>query len=1071
MNKKLTKLLIAVLMLVVFSAYAFADGVQKDKKNVPSNIKGSPKSALLNNNQISTWFYNNGISDNNSLGNSGFVYPRGSNKAAFYLTGFVWGGKIDGVVHVGGSTYQSGLLPGAIKNGKPEDPNAENVRIYRVRRDYRTGSLAMEIRDGEGTENQVRAQYEKDWMEWPAIDGAPYEDLNGDGKYDPSTDIPGVPGADQTIWFVNNDFDTTTVKALYGSLPMGLECQTTIWNYCVAGPLGNMIFRKYKMINKGKDNITDMYASVWSDPDLGDANDDLAGCDSTLNLGYCYNAGSIDAIYGSNPPAAGFSIVQGPVVEGNISDTALVDGHKVSGKKNLPMTSFYYLVNQSNTYADPAIGVDYLRGTLRLYNLMQGKMSTTGELFPLPPSLGPGTTKFPLSGDPVLHTGYLDGEIFPKGDRRFGISSGPFMLASGDAQEVIIAQVAAGGPGSGLNNINAITLLKNYVKAALGNSDNEVTPKPVTTSPKVKVAELDKEIILDWGSDAIQVEATEGYNNKGFTFEGYNVYQLPSPMATRSQAKRIAVYDRIDDVKYILGDVVDPETGVILKAVQQAGNDTGIKRTIKIDRDYLTNQPLENGKEYYFAVTSYSYNPDPEALISNLEDPISIIKVTPQAPAAGEKYYVNYGDTVAVTRVSGRSDGKVVALVVNPKAITGHSYQVSFNNKSVFEGTRWKVTDLTTNQIKISDQVNQTGDEAYLTVDGLLIKVFGVPLLMKSHDINDNPATPENTWGWKVLKGQLRFTWEGADGYWLEGFEGAMGAGTLWGTPLTQLKDIKLVLAATDTLGNPLNPDDPNVSYAYRYLRNAYLEAAKPEFAQFIVNKESGYPYQDFKKTLPLAAYDMEDPLNPKRLAVGFLENNVAAGLVDGKYWPPISTSANKIDNYSTTAPREWLFVFDVPYSTTPDPLLQENRLSFGELPVIISSLANRNSKSWPGGDELGIYVNHLNAENDLFNIRTDYLLTSVETEAIPTSYEMSQNYPNPFNPVTTIRYSIPEASKVELKVYDILGREVMTLVNKDQNRGSYSVQFDAGKLSSGIYIYRISAKNFTKTSKMVLLK
>jgi Secretion system C-terminal sorting domain len=89
----------------------------------------------------------------------------------------------------------------------------------------------------------------------------------------------------------------------------------------------------------------------------------------------------------------------------------------------------------------------------------------------------------------------------------------------------------------------------------------------------------------------------------------------------------------------------------------------------------------------------------------------------------------------------------------------------------------------------------------------------------------------------------------------------------------------------------------------------------------------------------------------------------------------------------------------------------------------------------------------------------------------IPAVYSLSQNYPNPFNPTTNIKYSITKESQVTLKVFDILGREVESLVNQKQAAGSYEVYFNASKLSSGIYIYRITAGDFVQSMKMILIK
>lgn len=93
------------------------------------------------------------------------------------------------------------------------------------------------------------------------------------------------------------------------------------------------------------------------------------------------------------------------------------------------------------------------------------------------------------------------------------------------------------------------------------------------------------------------------------------------------------------------------------------------------------------------------------------------------------------------------------------------------------------------------------------------------------------------------------------------------------------------------------------------------------------------------------------------------------------------------------------------------------------------------------------------------------------EHERIPIHYELSQNYPNPFNPSTKISYSIPNSGKVMLVIYDVLGREVKTLVNQEQNAGKYTIDFNAERLSSGVYFYRLSADKFSETRKLLLLR
>jgi len=89
----------------------------------------------------------------------------------------------------------------------------------------------------------------------------------------------------------------------------------------------------------------------------------------------------------------------------------------------------------------------------------------------------------------------------------------------------------------------------------------------------------------------------------------------------------------------------------------------------------------------------------------------------------------------------------------------------------------------------------------------------------------------------------------------------------------------------------------------------------------------------------------------------------------------------------------------------------------------------------------------------------------------LPNDYSVSQNYPNPFNPITTINYSIPKSGLVTIKVYDVLGAEVTSLVNEYKPVGSYQVTFNAEKLSSGVYFYQLKTDLFVKTKKLILMK
>jgi len=161
----------------------------------------------------------------------------------------------------------------------------------------------------------------------------------------------------------------------------------------------------------------------------------------------------------------------------------------------------------------------------------------------------------------------------------------------------------------------------------------------------------------------------------------------------------------------------------------------------------------------------------------------------------------------------------------------------------------------------------------------------------------------------------------------------------------------------------------------------------------------------------------------------------------------------------------------------------------FGSSPVITKSLRNALLSddfdfNWDIAYGLGEVKRHY---DDTFvyaigfqNILTYAKINGVEygtrsgislSEELPTKALLFQNYPNPFNPTTKINYSIPKSGFVTIKVYDVLGREVSILVNENKPVGNYSVQFNAGKLVSGVYFYRMEAGTFKQTKKLSLLR
>ncbi len=1024
---------------------------------------GAPARTQFNINTISTTLWDDGMMDFDGTSKSAFVYPAGSGKTAIYSSNLVWAAMYgDTAVRAGGGMYWSGMQPGKILPGFiPQDVNDPSVRIYRVRSDIppeKTNvDISAEVRDGEGSESSILNQYWKDWNEWPWQDGAPYEDRNQNGTYEPAEDVPGVTGADQTIWFVANDLSVANMIDLFGSPPMGIEMHVTVWGYARSGALGHSQFRRYLLINKSSAVFDSMYVSQWVDPDLGTTYDDYVGCDTSRSLGYLYNAKEIDARYAPlPPPVVGVDFLQGPIVDGSPSDEAIFKGNRVKGKKNLPMTAFYYFTN-GTAFTDPPYWRGDYDATLQIYNFLQGRVGGTGDPFLDNNGIA---TPFVLAGDPVTRTGWIDGIILPPGDRRLGTSTGPFSMAPGDTQEIVIGVIAAGAE-SGVDRLSAITLMRYYddqVQAAYDRFFQVQGPPP---SPRVQASEFDQEILVRWDQDTAAVSATENSNNRGYAFQGYNVYQFPTQTPSMSEARRLATFDVVDGVRKVWDRVFDASSGSVIQIPVQFGDDTGIKRFFTATQDVFTGRPLLNDSKYYFGITAYSFNPDPNVLPSQVETPVTLVTVIPQSPQPGTRYGALPGDTlqqVVQSPLPGipLSDGSVQTLVIDPKNLTGHRYAVRFD--TLQGAVQWSLRDETAAIMKLEHQTDQSGEPLKWLVDGLQLSVLDSPPGMR---------------GYSIPGGARQLTWENAD-YGLDGFGGAMGIGCLtWPFGPTnqapyQARSVLLVLAATDTNG-VFDPADTTVSYGYRYMRSSLAAPAKPEFAPFITRPGAGYAFQAFEKNVPLAAYDI-DASPPQRLAVGFLENNVAGGLVNGRYWPG---DYNLYENTGTSGPREWLFIFNTPYAESPNPALQVNLVTT-PVPLMWWSTANRKGNvAFQPGDQLLVSAYHPNGPGHVFEFTVPGNITA-NTDLAKADVSMVNVFPNPYygaNPQETNRYyrfvtftHLPQ--KATIRIFNLAGVMVRKLNKDDATQFlKWDLQNDSGyPVGSGLYLAHVEMPDLGKT-------
>jgi len=1021
----------------------------KDSDRKLSKTNETVNYSFFDVNNISTYIYNNGEADTKPDGNSGFVFPKGTNKRAVYTSGLVWGGKINNEVRVGGSTYRSGLLPGKISpDGTAQDYILPSVRVFRVRPDYKTAELFPDLNPEKGTEEEIRNQYELDWNEWPANDGAPFNDIDNNGIYNPQIDIPGIIGADQTLWFIANDLDPNVTKELYGSLPMGIEMQVTVWGYTDRGIYNNMLFKKYKLINKSNTPIDSMYISIWSDPDLGDASDDFVGCDTLLNLAYVYNGNINDATYGLTPPAVGFALLQGP---------------RADNDEILNMTSFHNINKHGDdNFHEPNLG-EY-EGSLKYYNFMQGRIGN-GEIFPIPDVFGGGSTKFPFSGDPNNGTGFIEGVVTTPRDRRMAIGSGPFTLAVGDTQEIVFAEIAA----QGKDNLNSLQLLKYYVKQIPNNLDDikdiEKFHTPIPPQPDFSIKENIHTNDISFSlknSDEI-----ENFNSNGYTFQGYNIYQLSTDIFDEYFDRiqgiiKIATYDISDGITEIYGQTIDTKTGEIITELVQAGADSGVNELFSFNYDYVTNTPLIKGKRYTYAVTAYYYNPSSGNFQNTLESLLIGKSLTFKYSFGG----VAYGDTLFVENNLGTdSEILVEPLVVNPEELTDHTYHVSiYNNEHT---AYWNLTDLTLNKMVVKDQPVSNHynfhsnamlnlNEKEPIIDGMLILVSrknralgnfkqdGISVIKYN---NENLITPYDFYG---------FGWS---------YQHLFSINSISYSVEDLYVDAKYLLPYDYELRFT-----DNDNYAIDYWDNNKIISVP--FELWNIGIDTHEDSIDDIRMIPFVKMQKDTSYwstNSARQIFGMPLENLGIPASDWIYWmkPDIENGG-----YTEFAKICKSVGIGGEYDTTMDNSTQGFYTDFqGGFNYVMGNMVivDDDNDGNPPPAETIIRFSTLDPVSETNN----YTFTSEKQipTALPYTYEIFQNYPNPFNPNTTIRFSIAESGPVKLTVYNLLGQKVKELVNRKMQTGEYEVSFYGDNLASGIYFYQISTEQFVKARKMILLK
>ncbi|MBI3235975.1 MAG: hypothetical protein HYZ42_18400 [Bacteroidetes bacterium] len=489
---------------------------------------------------------------------------------------------------------------------------------------------------------------------------APFVDVDNDGLYSPANgDYPDIPG-DQALWFVYNDRGNIHTETQ--GVPIGLELQTTAFAFATNDEINNMTFYTTKVINRGEP-VEQVYFGQWIDPDLGNYSDDYVGCDTTRQLGYCYNADDDDEGilgYGKNPPTVGLDFFKGPVGD--------------SGTE-LGMSYFVYYNNDFTNIGNPfrpSHFYNFLKGLWHDGSPMTYGGNGTG---------GSTVTHYMFPGDPVTNSGWTEKTAGnQKGDRRFIQSSGPFTLKTGAVNEVTVGAVwARSSAGGATGSLNLLRLADDKAQT-LFNNKFKIFDGP--SAPDLALKELNNEIVITLEN----TNEIEKYDQKlknplagiqpdsfNYKFQGYMIYQLKDggvsngELDNTERARLVAQYDLKDNTIQLVNKAYDPIVNQYVPVSKVIGGNEGIKHTLTLKEDLFASgdKKLINYKTYYYLIISYanivndlsSISPDQFLAGRKNVRTYSAIPHNSKMNLGGTEINSSYGSGPKITQLSGMGNG------------------------------------------------------------------------------------------------------------------------------------------------------------------------------------------------------------------------------------------------------------------------------------------------------------------------------------------------------------------------------------------------------------------------------
>ena len=1061
MNPGNVRLTILFQLILLFSAISFAqDFVKKNLSKTSSNDFNQK----IDINNIEMWVSNDGIHANDpSRGGSGFYWPKNSPNSALYSDGFALVGKVkllNGTTELRaiGGLYRAGLQAGKILNSGTfqnniyispvaDEPLKSENRVYKIQKNWEL------LPDSDP--NKVSLQ--KDYVEWPKDQGAP---VDNNGK-------PLFLG-DQTLYYVSNDLSSTRTNLSFGSNPIGLEMQTTIWAY-KSFAFEDVIFVQRKFINKSGLQLDSMYFSIYSDPDIGNAGDDLSGCDSLLELIFGYHYGlQPDAEYGYQAPSFGYIFLETPLKPNSaIGDTAVIGGIKVTGKANIGMTAVFGLLKSWDDINDlPIANSNAARYAFNYSQAMtqSGKQQLNNLGQPV---------KFAFGGNPITGQGDVFYKHFKGGDIRLFGTTGPFKFQPGDTQTIVYALLIA----KGLSNVGGVDELKQLAKS-VKSFYPEMILLPDSIKIQTTVSNTGKQKLIG----SFYYPSIASPQNVFIEFIPTNMQESSFSISLKqSGIPEIWTIDTLIDFKkyphrfkiHVITDNKDKifnkwSTFLTLRPVPE------VEKIEIIDETGIQDKELNPGEKVALQLTLRNVDPvnsidimkvdwAPDKIFSfppNDKMLINELKILSVDPWDEKRYTLGfyltfdentrfYSRNMNLTYRLKDSTENVPFLSINSETndftvsiadqtlLTGKNYKIDF--QKVDHEIRWRLTNISEDHT-VADSLkfqNYFSDINYFT---------GSPIFNSGQFIFDGLLINTKS----VSYGSNRY-WDFSPNSYISwvGKNNSLGYDQNNAIVLVKSKTIEpedYVSIRIDFAGGDKTskPNEWSKAYMYKML------------------PDSSWEYLGLGD-VPFKAWDTE---NNKQLNVCTRD--------DGDMLWNMGWDGTKFPN--NFGNNEWILIMKSNYDLDNTYNNIEKGPNEDAMYFLWPKRFSLNSVFLSNSFSMSLARNPINKPGD------ELFFTSPQPSKIP-GYKgtpfviLDNNFPNPFNPTTTIHFDLgKDYRNISLTVYNILGQQVRVLKNEPMLLGSYIIRWDGknenqNPVSSGIYFYRLVTDGFSQTKKMILLK